>query len=150
MKETLWNPHENRKESSSQLPSDLSSPVGAVWILNTPFPKANSHQPRSISVSAIPISEPHGPYICPENFQDPFSSSTPSNRLTLRTPHGITITPPTTPMSKRQMKLKPPRTPPPPSRKVFQQLLPNFSTLKRSKSHESQLGNRIDEVPSLK
>ncbi|XP_077338531.1 kinase suppressor of Ras 1 isoform X3 [Lithobates pipiens] len=150
MKETLWNPHENRKESSSQLPSDLSSPVGAVWILNTPFPKANSHQPRSISVSAIPISEPHGPYICHEIFQDPFPSSTPSNRLTLRTPHGITITPPTTPMSKRQMKLKPPRTPPPPSRKVFQQLLPNFSTLKRSKSHESQLGNRIDEVPPLK
>nr|DBA33339.1 TPA: hypothetical protein GDO54_001038 [Pyxicephalus adspersus] len=149
VKET-WNPHENRKESSSQLPSDLSSPVGAVWILNTPLPKANSYQPRSISVSAIPVSESHGPYMYPEGFQDPFPPSTPSNRLTLRTPHGITITPPTTPMSKRHMKLKPPRTPPPPSRKVFQQLLPNFSTLKRSKSHESQLGNRIDEVPPLK
>ncbi|NWZ97850.1 KSR1 Kinase, partial [Nesospiza acunhae] len=40
------------------------------------------------------------------------------------------------------------RTPPPPCRKVFQ-LLPNFPTLTRSKSHESQLGNRIDEVPPI-
>ncbi|XP_068124589.1 kinase suppressor of Ras 1 isoform X2 [Hyperolius riggenbachi] len=150
IKDTLWNPFENRKESSSQLPSELSSPVGTVWTLNTSLPKSNSHQPRSISVSAIPTSESHGPYIYPDSLQDPFPPSTPSNRLTLRTPHGITITPPTTPMSKRHMKLKPPRTPPPPSRKVFQQLLPNFSTLKRSKSHESQLGNRIDEVPPLK
>ncbi|KAG9492350.1 hypothetical protein GDO78_000712 [Eleutherodactylus coqui] len=150
MKDTSWNPNETRKDSSSQSPYDLSSPVGTVWTLNTQLPKANSHQPRSISVSAIPVSESHGPYIYPDNFQDPFSSSTPSNRLTLRTPHGITITPPTTPMTKRNMKLKPPRTPPPPSRKVFQQLLPNFSTLKRSKSHESQLGNRIDEVQTSK
>lgn len=150
MKDT-WNPSETRKDSSSLSPHDLSSPVGTVFTtLNTQLPKANSHQPRSISVSAIPVSESHGPYIYPESFQDPFSSSTPSNKLTLRTPHGITITPPTTPMTKRHMKLKPPRTPPPPSRKVFQQLLPNFSTLKRSKSHESQLGNRIDEVPTSK
>ncbi|KAM4047346.1 LOW QUALITY PROTEIN: kinase suppressor of Ras 1 [Anomaloglossus baeobatrachus] len=148
MKDALWNPGDTRKDSSSQSPYDPSSPVGTVWTLNTQIPKANSHQPRSISVSAIPVSESHGPYIYPESFQDPFSSSTPSNRLTLRTPHGITITPPTTPMTKRHMKIKPPRTPPPPSRKVFQQLLPNFSTLKRSKSHESQLGNRIDEVPT--
>ncbi|XP_053563491.1 kinase suppressor of Ras 1 [Bombina bombina] len=154
LKDTLWNPHDTRKESSSQFHTDLSSPVGAVWTLNTSLPKANSHQPRSISVSAIPYSEcpvaSQGSYSYLDSLQDPFSNSTPSNRLTLRTPHGITITPPTTPQLKRHMKLKPPRTPPPPSRKVFQQLLPNFSTLKRSKSHESQLGNRIDEVPSLK
>ncbi|KAG8587302.1 hypothetical protein GDO81_005635 [Engystomops pustulosus] len=149
-KDTLWNTSETRKDSSSQSPYDLSSPVGTVWTLNSQLPKANSHQPRSISVSAIPVSESHGPYIYPESFQDPFSSSSLSNRLTLRTPHGITITPPTTPLTKRHMKIKPPRTPPPPSRKVFQQLLPNFSTLKRSKSHESQLGNRIDEVPTSK
>eukprot|EP00079_Xenopus_tropicalis_P020866 XP_012812068.1 PREDICTED: kinase suppressor of Ras 1 isoform X2 [Xenopus tropicalis] len=152
MKDTLWNPPEMRKESSSQVPSDISSPVGAAWTLNSQPPKTNSHQPRSISVSAIPFSESssQGPYIYAENLQDPFSSSTPISRLTLRTPHGFTITPPTTPQLKRAIKLKPPRTPPPPGRKVFQQLLPNFSTLKRSKSHESQLGNRIDEVPSLK
>ncbi|XP_075446139.1 kinase suppressor of Ras 1 isoform X2 [Ascaphus truei] len=142
MKDTLWNPPEIRRESSSQLPSDSS------------FPKANSHQPRSISVSAIPMSESlassQGPYIYADSLQDPFSSPSLSNRLTLRNPHGFSITPPTTPQLKRAIQLKPPRTPPPPSRKVFQQLLPNFSTLKRSKSHESQLGNRIDEVPSLK
>ncbi|KAM4795354.1 LOW QUALITY PROTEIN: kinase suppressor of Ras 1 [Rhinophrynus dorsalis] len=154
MKDAFCNPHEARKESSSQLPTDLSSPVGTVWTLNSHLPKANSHQPRSISVSAIPYSDTpvtsQGPYVYADSFQDPFPASTTSNRLTLRTPHGITITPPTTPQMKRPMKYKPPRTPPPPSRKVFQQLLPNFSTLKRSKSHESQLGNRIDEVPSLK
>ncbi|XP_053310940.1 kinase suppressor of Ras 1 [Spea bombifrons] len=152
MKDTSWNPIETRKESSSQFPNDLSSPVGTVWTLNSQLPKANSHQPRSVSVSAIPLSDSlvssQGSYYYADN-QDPFSSPTP-NRLMLRTPHGITITPPTTPQLKRPMKFKPPRTPPPPSRKVFQQLLPNFSTLKRSKSHESQLGNRIDEVPPVK
>ncbi|XP_017586360.1 PREDICTED: kinase suppressor of Ras 1 [Corvus brachyrhynchos] len=66
-----------------------------------------------------------------------------------RTPHSITVTPPATPQPRRRHRLKPPRTPPPPCRKVFQ-LLPNFPTLTRSKSHESQLGNRIDEVPPIK
>ncbi|KAM3661174.1 LOW QUALITY PROTEIN: kinase suppressor of Ras 1 [Ammospiza maritima maritima] len=65
-----------------------------------------------------------------------------------RTPHSITVTPPATPQPKRRHRLKPPRTPPPPCRKVFQ-LLPNFPALTRSKSHESQLGNRIDEVPPI-
>ncbi|NXM96034.1 KSR1 Kinase, partial [Sylvia borin] len=63
--------------------------------------------------------------------------------------HSITVTPPATPQPKRRHRLKPPRTPPPPCRKVFQ-LLPNFPALTRSKSHESQLGNRIDEVPPVK
>ncbi|NXB72471.1 KSR1 Kinase, partial [Donacobius atricapilla] len=40
-----------------------------------------------------------------------------------RTPHSITVTPPATPQPKRRHRLKPPRTPPPPCRKVFQ-LLP--------------------------
>ncbi|EQB78372.1 kinase suppressor of Ras 1 [Camelus ferus] len=62
---------------------------------------------------------------------------------------GSFITPPTTPQLRRHAKLKPPRTPPPPSRKVFQ-LLPSFPTLTRSKSHESQLGNRIDEVSPMR
>uniref|UniRef100_A0A8C5PKN4 non-specific serine/threonine protein kinase n=1 Tax=Leptobrachium leishanense TaxID=445787 RepID=A0A8C5PKN4_9ANUR len=143
IKETLWHPTETRKGSTSQLPSELSSPSGTVWSLTSQLPKANSHQPRSISVSAIPLSDSlvssQGSYFYADNLQDPFPSPSPNSRLMLRTPHGITITPPTTPQLKRPMKLKPPRTPPPPSRKVFQQLLPNFSTLKRSKSHESQL-----------
>ncbi|KAM4648421.1 kinase suppressor of Ras 1-like isoform 2-T2 [Amazona ochrocephala] len=84
-----------------------------------------------------------------ENLLDPFAFPAHSGRLTPRTPHSITITPPSTPQTKRRHKLKPPRTPPPPCRKVFQ-LLPNFPTLTRSKSHESQLGNRIDEVPPIK
>ncbi|OXB79090.1 UNVERIFIED_CONTAM: hypothetical protein H355_005966 [Colinus virginianus] len=84
-----------------------------------------------------------------DNLLDPFAFPAHSGRLTPRTPHSITITPPATPQAKRRHKLKPPRTPPPPCRKVFQ-LLPNFPTLTRSKSHESQLGNRIDDVPPIK
>uniref|UniRef100_A0A8C0BB28 Kinase suppressor of Ras 1 n=1 Tax=Buteo japonicus TaxID=224669 RepID=A0A8C0BB28_9AVES len=112
----------------------------------------NSQQARSVSVSTIPSSDSlassHGPSIYAENLLDPFAFPAHSGRLTPRTPHSITITPPTTPQAKRRHKLKPPRTPPPPCRKVFQ-LLPNFPTLTRSKSHESQLGNRIDEVPPI-
>ncbi|XP_031447286.1 kinase suppressor of Ras 1 isoform X4 [Phasianus colchicus] len=84
-----------------------------------------------------------------DNLLDPFAFPAHGGKLTPRTPHSITITPPTTPQAKRRHKLKPPRTPPPPCRKVFQ-LLPNFPTLTRSKSHESQLGNRIDDVPPIK
>ncbi|XP_009075938.1 PREDICTED: kinase suppressor of Ras 1, partial [Acanthisitta chloris] len=90
-----------------------------------------------------------GPAGCAETLLEPLVFPAQSGRLTPRTPHGITVTPPTTPQAKRRHKLKPPRTPPPPCRKVFQ-LLPNFPTLTRSKSHESQLGNRIDEVPPIK
>uniref|UniRef100_A0AAY4D3P0 non-specific serine/threonine protein kinase n=1 Tax=Denticeps clupeoides TaxID=299321 RepID=A0AAY4D3P0_9TELE len=60
--------------------------------------------------------------------------------------YGHTSTPPITPPSKRRHRLKPPCTPPPPSRKVLH-LLPNI-TLTRSKSHESQLGNRIEDPPT--
>ncbi|NXL33688.1 KSR1 Kinase, partial [Glaucidium brasilianum] len=113
------------------------------------LPKGSSQQPRSVSVSTIPsadsLASSHGPSIYAENLLDPFAFPAHSGRLTPRTPHSITITPPTTPQAKRRHKLKPPRTPPPPCRKVFQ-LLPNFPTLTRSKSHESQLGNRIDEL----
>ncbi|XP_042686379.1 kinase suppressor of Ras 1 isoform X5 [Centrocercus urophasianus] len=84
-----------------------------------------------------------------DNLLDPFAFPAHGGKLAPRTPHSITITPPATPQAKRRHKLKPPRTPPPPCRKVFQ-LLPNFPTLTRSKSHESQLGNRIDDVPPIK
>ncbi|XP_051973126.1 kinase suppressor of Ras 1 isoform X3 [Xyrauchen texanus] len=62
--------------------------------------------------------------------------------------HGHTSTPPITPPSRRRHRLKPPCTPPPPSRKVLL-LLPNI-TMTRSKSHESQLGNRIEDTPTNK
>ncbi|XP_023700646.1 kinase suppressor of Ras 1-like isoform X1 [Paramormyrops kingsleyae] len=56
-------------------------------------------------------------------------------------------TPPATPPSRRRPRLKPPCTPPPPSRKVAQP--PPNVALTRSRSHESQLGHRIEEPPSV-
>ncbi|NWU16352.1 KSR1 Kinase, partial [Cephalopterus ornatus] len=131
-------PEARRDSSSSQLdPAAL--------------PRASA-QPRSVSVSTALPSDPlavsHGPSVYAENLLEPFVLPAHGGRLAPRT-HSITITPPATPQAKRRHKLKPPRTPPPPCRKVFQ-LLPNFPTLTRSKSHESQLGNRIDEVPPIK
>ncbi|KAG6937754.1 kinase suppressor of ras 1, partial [Chelydra serpentina] len=150
----LWNPSDVHRESTSAHPAEPSCPPGPTWthgILH--LSKGNSQQARSVSVSAIPSSESlassQGPSSYTNHFLEPLAFSSHSGRVVFRTPHSITITPPTTPQLKRRHKLKPPRTPPPPCRKVFQ-LLPNFPTLTRSKSHESQLGNRIDEVPPLK
>ncbi|XP_075024394.1 kinase suppressor of Ras 1 [Calonectris borealis] len=152
--DVLMNLSEARRENSSTNTTESPCSSAPTW---TPaalhLPKGNSQQARSVSVSTIPSSDSlassHGPSIYAENLLDPFAFPAHSGRLTPRTPHSITITPPTTPQAKRRHKLKPPRTPPPPCRKVFQ-LLPNFPTLTRSKSHESQLGNRIDEVPPIK
>ncbi|NXT39086.1 KSR1 Kinase, partial [Pelecanoides urinatrix] len=151
--DVLMNLSEARRENSSTNTTESPCSSAPTW---TPsalhLPKGNSQQARSVSVSTIPSSDSlassHGPSIYAENLLDPFAFPAHSGRLTPRTPHSITITPPTTPQAKRRHKLKPPRTPPPPCRKVFQ-LLPNFPTLTRSKSHESQLGNRIDEVPPI-
>ncbi|XP_037736252.2 kinase suppressor of Ras 1 isoform X7 [Chelonia mydas] len=150
----LWNPSDARRESSSAHPAEPSCLPGPTWthgILH--LSKGNSQQVRSVSVSALPSSDSlassQGPSSYSDHFLEPLAFPTHSGRVVFRTPHTITITPPTTPQLKRRHKLKPPRTPPPPCRKVFQ-LLPNFPTLTRSKSHESQLGNRIDEVPPLK
>nr|XP_020642577.1 kinase suppressor of Ras 1 isoform X1 [Pogona vitticeps]XP_020642580.1 kinase suppressor of Ras 1 isoform X1 [Pogona vitticeps]XP_020642583.1 kinase suppressor of Ras 1 isoform X1 [Pogona vitticeps] len=152
----VWNPSDVRRENSLIPPSELSPcSTTLTWTHgNLALLKGNGTQPRSVSVSTIPHSDclpaSYGPGTpgCPgtENLLESFAFPTHCGRRNLRTPHSITITPPTTPQLKRG---KPPRTPPPPSRKVFQ-LLPNFPTLTRSKSHESQLGNRIDEVPPVK
>ncbi|XP_050177771.1 kinase suppressor of Ras 1 [Myiozetetes cayanensis] len=134
--DVLVNLPEARRDSSSSQPDPAAGP---------------RTQPRSVSVSTAPPSEPpasHGPSVYAENLLEPLVLASQGGRLTPRT-HSITITPPATPQARRRHKLKPPRTPPPPCRKVFQ-LLPNFPTLTRSKSHESQLGNRIDEVPPIK
>uniref|UniRef100_H3BC71 Kinase suppressor of ras 2 n=1 Tax=Latimeria chalumnae TaxID=7897 RepID=H3BC71_LATCH len=66
-----------------------------------------------------------------------------------RTPIVTTMTPPGTPPIRRRNKLKPPGTPPPSSRKLIH-LLPGFTALHRSKSHEFQLGNRVDEAQTPK
>ncbi|KAG8146234.1 hypothetical protein E2320_012606 [Naja naja] len=55
-----------------------------------------------------------------------------------------TMTAPGTPPVRRRNKVKPPGTPPPSSRKLIH-LFPGFTVLHRSKSHEFQLGNRVDE-----
>ncbi|KAI4905398.1 hypothetical protein NFI96_006689 [Prochilodus magdalenae] len=63
-----------------------------------------------------------------------------------RTPLVVnTMTPPGTPPIRRRNKLKAPGTPPPSSRKLIH-LLPGFTALHRSKSHEFQLGNRVDDA----
>nr|XP_014346901.1 PREDICTED: kinase suppressor of Ras 1 [Latimeria chalumnae] len=155
----LWSPLEVRRDSSGTHPEPPCLPAAPIPSIPLRLQSANQitklpySQPRSISVSAISSSDSvvlsQGPYLYTENLSDPFSPSPRCSRRTAKIPHALTITPPVTPPSKRKNKLKPPRTPPPPSRKVFQ-LLPHFSTLTRSKSHESQLGNRIDEVPTPK
>uniref|UniRef100_A0A8V1AP60 non-specific serine/threonine protein kinase n=1 Tax=Gallus gallus TaxID=9031 RepID=A0A8V1AP60_CHICK len=152
--DVLTNLSEVRRENSSTNMTESPCSSAPTWTHSAlSLPKGNSQQARSVSVSTIPSSDSlassHGPSIYADNLLDPFAFPAHSGRLTPRTPHSITVTPPTTPQAKRRHKLKPPRTPPPPCRKVFQ-LLPNFPTLTRSKSHESQLGNRIDDVPPIK
>ncbi|NWX23344.1 KSR2 Kinase, partial [Aegotheles bennettii] len=67
-----------------------------------------------------------------------------------RTPNIVTtMTPPGTPPVRRRNKLKPPGTPPPSSRKLIH-LIPGFTVLHRSKSHEFQLGHRVDEAHTPK
>ncbi|XP_039197301.1 kinase suppressor of Ras 1 isoform X2 [Crotalus tigris] len=148
----VWNPPDVCRETSLMPPSELSPcPPGLTWIQgNLSHLKGNGPQSRSVSVSTIPSSDnlptSQGAPTFADNLLESFAFPTHCGRRNLRTPHSTAITPPTTPQLKRG---KPPRTPPPPSRKVFQ-LLPNFPTLTRSKSHESQLGNRIDDVPPMK
>ncbi|XP_062362974.1 kinase suppressor of Ras 1 isoform X2 [Cinclus cinclus] len=131
-----------RRDSSCSQPEPAWSPCA-------PAKGSHQHQQRS-APTALPCEPPapsHGPCPPAETLLEPFVLPPAGGRP--RTPHSITVTPPATPQPKRRHRLKPPRTPPPPCRKVFQ-LLPNFPTLTRSKSHESQLGNRIDEVPPIK
>ncbi|NWQ62112.1 KSR1 Kinase, partial [Neopipo cinnamomea] len=135
--DVLLNLPEARRDSSSSQPEPAALPV----------PRAGP-QPRSTAPPSEPQAASHGPSVYAESLLEPAVLPAPGGRLVPRT-HSITITPPATPQPRRRHKLKPPRTPPPPCRKVFQ-LLPNFPTLTRSKSHESQLGNRIDEVPPIK
>uniref|UniRef100_A0A8C4Z6G3 Kinase suppressor of ras 2 n=1 Tax=Gadus morhua TaxID=8049 RepID=A0A8C4Z6G3_GADMO len=67
-----------------------------------------------------------------------------------RTPLVVnTMTPPGTPPVRRRNKVKAPGTPPPPSRKLIH-LLPGFTALHRSKSHEFQLGNRLEDTQTPK
>ncbi|XP_049717430.1 kinase suppressor of Ras 1 isoform X3 [Elephas maximus indicus] len=145
-----WSPLDARRESGSGPSTDtfLSASMTCLPGSTQLGRMGSSAQgPRSISVSALPASDSLTPGPS-EGLVDTCIPLHASGRLTPRALHSF-ITPPTTPQLRRHTKLKPPRTPPPPSRKVFQ-LLPSFPTLTRSKSHESQLGNRIDEVSSMR
>ncbi|XP_048375493.1 kinase suppressor of Ras 1 isoform X1 [Sphaerodactylus townsendi] len=148
----LWNSSDVRRENHLMPPSELSPcPAAVMWMHGTQSSsKGNGQQSHCVSVSTVPSLDnaplSQGPPASADNLLESFAFPTHCGPRNLRTPYSLTITPPTTPQLKRR---KPPRTPPPPCRKVFQ-LLPNFPTLTRSKSHESQLGNRIDEVPPSK
>ncbi|NXF18390.1 KSR1 Kinase, partial [Rhodinocichla rosea] len=102
-----------RRDSSCSQPEPACSPCAP----------AKGSQQRS--VPAAPPCEPpapsHGPCPSAETLLEPLVLPAAGGRP--RTPHSITVTPPATPQPKRRHRLKPPRTPPPPCRKVFQ-LLP--------------------------
>uniref|UniRef100_A0A3Q1EZ01 Kinase suppressor of ras 1a n=1 Tax=Acanthochromis polyacanthus TaxID=80966 RepID=A0A3Q1EZ01_9TELE len=122
-------------------PSPLARPA---TIQSTPStPCATFPHPRSGSVSAVPTPDA---LACHIHGDSPLTDPFPMSFARTARLHGHTSTPPITPPSKRRHRLKPPCTPPPPSRKVLH-LLPNI-TLTRSKSHESQLGNRIEDPPT--
>ncbi|XP_005402841.1 PREDICTED: kinase suppressor of Ras 1 isoform X3 [Chinchilla lanigera] len=145
-----WSSSEARRESGSGPSVDTLSPATLPWPPGSSLlgrVGSSAQGPRSVSVSALPASDSPAPGLS-EGLSDTCIPLHASGRLTPRALHSF-ITPPATPQLRRHAKLKPPRTPPPPSRKVFQ-LLPSFPTLTRSKSHESQLGNRIDEVSSMR
>ncbi|NXI31710.1 KSR1 Kinase, partial [Sterrhoptilus dennistouni] len=105
-----------RRDSSCSQP-DLA------WSPCAPAKGSQHQQPRS--ASAAPPCEPpapsHGPCPSAETLLEALVLPAAGGRP--RTPHSITVTPPATPQPKRRHRLKPPRTPPPPCRKVFQ-LLP--------------------------
>ncbi|NWV78077.1 KSR1 Kinase, partial [Dasyornis broadbenti] len=109
-----------RRDSSSSQPDT----PGPAWSPSAPA-KGSQQQPRSVSVGTAPPCEPsalsHGPCPYTETLLEPLVLPAAGGRP--RTPHSITVTPPATPQPKRRHRLKPPRTPPPPCRKVFQ-LLP--------------------------
>ncbi|NWS35702.1 KSR1 Kinase, partial [Polioptila caerulea] len=92
------------------------SPPDPAWSPCTPA-KGGQQQPRSCE----PPAPSHGPCPSAETLLEPLVLPAAGGRP--RTPHSITVTPPATPQPKRRHRLKPPRTPPPPCRKVFQ-LLP--------------------------
>uniref|UniRef100_A0A3Q2NSF5 Kinase suppressor of ras 1 n=1 Tax=Fundulus heteroclitus TaxID=8078 RepID=A0A3Q2NSF5_FUNHE len=122
-------------------PSPLARPS---TIQSTPStPSATFHHPRSGSVSAAPSPDGLGSY---GHGESPLADLFPMPRPRTTRLQVHTSTPPVTPPSKTRLKPKPPCTPPPPSHKVLP-LLPNIS-LTRSKSHESQLGNRIEDPPN--
>ncbi|XP_048857455.1 kinase suppressor of Ras 1 isoform X2 [Brienomyrus brachyistius] len=138
----LWMESLRRDSGTSVSTDQLSCPVG--------FLRPHSPSPLARPAGSTP-SPPFNPgpqlrfvsdSLGPQSYADgQLDAFLPSPRMPRA--FGQIATPPITPPSKRRPQLKPPRTPPAPSRKLLH-LLPNI-TLTRSRSHESQLGNRIEE-----
>uniref|UniRef100_A0A1A7WPC1 non-specific serine/threonine protein kinase n=1 Tax=Iconisemion striatum TaxID=60296 RepID=A0A1A7WPC1_9TELE len=151
-----WMSEPTRRDSGSLLTADQLTNLGnplrphspsplarPCTIQSTPStPSATFPHPRLGSVSAAPTPDAFASYVH-GSHESPLTDPFPMSLYRTARLQGLTSTPPVTPPSKRRHRLKPPCTPPPPSRKVLH-LLPNIS-LTRSKSHESQLGNRIED-----
>ncbi|XP_070761626.1 kinase suppressor of Ras 1-like isoform X2 [Enoplosus armatus] len=119
-----------------QQDSDAFSPIcppSSSGNPSTPLQPTSTHG-RSISISVVPCSDDQRLYVSPEEMTDAFTLE-PSTPQTIR--------------ASKTRTAKPSHTPPlPPSRKLLQ-LLPNIA-LTKSKSHESQLANRIEEPATHK
>ncbi|XP_037543991.1 kinase suppressor of Ras 1 [Nematolebias whitei] len=154
-----WMSESTRRDSGSLLTADQLTNLGTPLRSHSPSPLARPStiqstpstpsatfpHPRSGSVSTVPTPEAFASYV---HSGIPFTDPFPMPLYRTARLQGRTSTPPITPPSKRRHRLKPPCTPPPPSRKVLH-LFPTIS-LTRSKSHESQLGNRIEDPPTNK
>ncbi|XP_071428454.1 kinase suppressor of Ras 2 isoform X3 [Pithys albifrons albifrons] len=158
-----WPTTEPGKENSpASCPAD-PGPWGRTHLSQSPKvpPKCgqhhchagSSHGPLYTHVDRLTV-EGH-PGLCPP-LESGHRSLPPSPRqrhaahTPPRTPNIVTtMTPPGTPPVRRRNKLKPPGTPPPSSRKLIH-LIPGFTALHRSKSHEFQLGHRVDEAHTPK
>ncbi|XP_064882152.1 kinase suppressor of Ras 2-like [Oncorhynchus nerka] len=108
-----------------------------------PYPYGPYVQPDRLTVDshlglgAFPPMDTGHRSLPPSPRQRHFAHTPPRTPLVVNS-----MTPPGTPPMRRRNKVKAPGTPPPPSRKLIH-LLPGFTALHRSKSHEFQLGNRI-------
>ena len=121
--------------SEPQTDSDALSPISPLSSSGsptTPLQPTSGHG-RSISISVVPCSGEQRPYISTEEMLDAFTPEPSSPPVTRAT---------------KTRAAKPSHTPPLPSRKLLQ-LFPNIA-LTRSKSHESQLANRIEEPATHK
>uniref|UniRef100_A0A8C6ZSK5 non-specific serine/threonine protein kinase n=1 Tax=Nothoprocta perdicaria TaxID=30464 RepID=A0A8C6ZSK5_NOTPE len=142
-----WPTPETGKENNP-----VGQPEAGPWLRThvAPSPKApakcaqHSCHAERLAVEGLPCAEA-GHRSLPPSPRQRHALHTPP-----RTPNIVTtMTPPGTPPARRRNKLKPPGTPPPASRKLIH-LLPGFTALHRSKSHEFQLGHRVDEAHTPK
>ncbi|XP_052545813.1 kinase suppressor of Ras 2 isoform X3 [Tympanuchus pallidicinctus] len=152
-----WPTTEPGKENQPGCPQE-PAPWSRTHLSASPKPPAkcaqhHCHGPLYTHVDRLTV-EGH-PGLCPP-VESGHRSLPPSPRqrhaahTPPRTPNIVTtMTPPGTPPLRRRNKLKPPGTPPPASRKLIH-LLPGFTALHRSKSHEFQLGHRVDEAHTPK